>query len=550
MAPRLGIVLALALTLFGSRAAGAHTATVPDTAPTLQAAADDPLVDTILVRSGNWAGATFHNTPITVTAAPSATPTVGKLDFENVHATVSRLHVAGRITMPSGVASFTSCTVDSGMSLNSDGTVTSCTVTGTIGIGGLHATIIGCTVFGTISFDISGYARIRDNQVLGPGAIGISGANSDGGVSVTGNTVFGVATGIFCIGPVDSIASNIVSHPNGTGIFLRGTGLVDSNLVDHAAGYGIDVDPTTSSGTRALVVQDNTVKTPASIGIRATHGLGVEQALTLLRNRVTDAGANGIDARGAPLDVIGNTVLRGTGSGMALVNARNVRFNVVGRAADRGIVVASAVSPAVFSSNTVYACTASAFDLTAAATDSVDHDIAAGNGGYGLVWHPATGPRHGCNDWYVNTLGETNGIPPGGPEFAVDPLFCNEGSDDIHLAANSPMLSAGACGLVGALGQGCAAVSVGPGARVAEWTIAPQPARSAITFARRGVDPARIAVYDVSGRLRFERRLAAGERTFVWSGADGAGARLAPGIYLVRLESAASASERHIVLLR
>lgn len=71
-----------------------------------------------------------------------------------------------------------------------------------------------------------------------------------------------------------------------------------------------------------------------------------------------------------------------------------------------------------------------------------------------------------CNDVYGNVPGDgvfsVLATQNGG--FAADPRFCDAGTDDYRLAADSPCLPPGptACGLVGALDVGCGSVPVVP----------------------------------------------------------------------------------------
>ena len=66
-----------------------------------------------------------------------------------------------------------------------------------------------------------------------------------------------------------------------------------------------------------------------------------------------------------------------------------------------------------------------------------------------------------CNAFWANAGGNRNGaLDP--TDFVADPLFCDPVTDNLHLLSVSPCLAANnpACGLVGALGVGCAPVSV------------------------------------------------------------------------------------------
>ena len=74
-----------------------------------------------------------------------------------------------------------------------------------------------------------------------------------------------------------------------------------------------------------------------------------------------------------------------------------------------------------------------------------------------------------------------------------------------------------------------------------------------IAFALPEAGPARLAVYDVSGRLvavLAEGVHEAGEHEAVWNGRDAAGRQLGSGVYFVRLEFAGSVSTRKMVMVK
>jgi hypothetical protein len=74
-----------------------------------------------------------------------------------------------------------------------------------------------------------------------------------------------------------------------------------------------------------------------------------------------------------------------------------------------------------------------------------------------------------------------------------------------------------------------------------------------IAFALPEAGPARLAVYDVSGRLvavLAEGVHEAGEHEAVWNGRDAAGRQLGSGVYFVRLETAGFVSTRKMVMVK
>jgi hypothetical protein len=73
-----------------------------------------------------------------------------------------------------------------------------------------------------------------------------------------------------------------------------------------------------------------------------------------------------------------------------------------------------------------------------------------------------------------------------------------------------------------------------------------------ITFSLAAEGPARLAVFDVSGRRVRELvggTLAAGPHRERWDGRDGDGRDLGSGVYLVRLDAAGGSRERKLVRL-
>ena len=62
-----------------------------------------------------------------------------------------------------------------------------------------------------------------------------------------------------------------------------------------------------------------------------------------------------------------------------------------------------------------------------------------------------------------------------------------------------------------------------------------------------------LAIYDVAGRLvarLVDGQVAAGPNEVVWDGTGGGGARVAAGVYFVRLEAAGDAVSQKLMLIR
>jgi hypothetical protein len=101
-----------------------------------------------------------------------------------------------------------------------------------------------------------------------------------------------------------------------------------------------------------------------------------------------------------------------------------------------------------------------------------------------------------------------------------------------------------------AVGEG----AIAPGASARISAVAPNPFRGgALVSVRTGRGgPASLTILDVNGRrVRTLQRgwLAAGAHELRWDGLDGRGHRAAPGVYLVRFESATGGDTRKLTLL-
>ncbi len=172
----------------------------------------------------------------------------------------------------------------------------------------------------------------------------------------------------------------------------------------------------------------------------------------------------GIRSEGRSQEVTGNRVLDGSGVGLFAIfdGALTVADNVVARCGGDGISIAgyAAGTGRVHHNTTCFNAGAglasevwSDFPST---SFQIDRNIGFGNGGYGLDWRvPAVGTVT-CNDWFGNQLGAVGGgtLSPG--DFVLDPLFCDASGGDFHPSPVSPLVTQPGCGLIGALGVGCA----------------------------------------------------------------------------------------------
>jgi hypothetical protein len=143
---------------------------------------------------------------------------------------------------------------------------------------------------------------------------------------------------------------------------------------------------------------------------------------------------------------------------------------------------------------------------------------------------------------------DLTGTPRSRP-FACD--WTGDGSTDVLIGASDGLVR---------LYQGVGhMVGVDPGvapmlaARLGAAYPNPFNPRVDIPFEMAADDHVQISVYDTSGRLvavLLDDARPAGEHVVTWHGADGNGRQVASGVYLVRLQSPASADSGKLVLLR
>ncbi len=208
----------------------------------------------------------------------------------------------------------------------------------------------------------------------------------------------------------------------------------------------------------------------------------------------------------------------------------------------------------VVRSNTAYLNGGSSFRLTGSAVDSVDHNIAYGAVAYGFDWTGVGQPVLGCNDWYGNLLGPTHGVAPAATDLQLNPLFCDLPQDFVTLSAVSALADAPGCGLIGALGVGCAypsAVIPGPEQARIGLRVTPQPAGGRLQFSwRRLGRPGIVEIFDATGARRWRADVGPEQETLGWDGTDRSGRALPAGIYFARLAGPSFEERARIVLVR
>jgi hypothetical protein len=253
----------------------------------------------------------------------------------------------------------------------------------------------------------------------------------------------------------------------------------------------------------------------------------------------------------------GNVILDAGGDGITAGLADHCEHNIIGRSGGAGIHVIS--EPYRVIGNTFFSNHGAGIQLDGSyPNDSLYNNASVDNDGPGLSYQGESGshegpPFLGCNDWFQNAGGAVVGMSAGATDLQLNPLFCDLPSADVHLASNSPLLSAAGCGLIGALGEGCVATAAvqGPSAMpVTRFRAWPVPATGAVAFdVPASSGPTSVEVFDVTGARRWQGEIAAGATRLDWDRRDSNGRSAAPGVYFARLRRAgAEVATTRIVL--
>jgi hypothetical protein len=521
----LGSLVAVLLFLGLYALAHASSLVVPDDRPTIQAALDAG-PDTVLVKDGYYRervevrrGVALLGHPSSDGYGPDALPRIGGLSILDGHepssgtVAIRGFRFLGRVLLErrewqdQKAVTFEICRMDSGMFGPPD------LAPGVLNFGILILNVRGCTVVGGMS-------------------IGVYSAN------ITLNTI----------------------HGTGLRLISEGYNTVQGNLVTDPAKIGIDAH---NAVTRYGSVEYNTVQ-GADIGIRVSGhafgndvqdcaGNGIEgdgvHVVTMRGNRVRRCGGDGIIAPDHLATVVSNIVTEVQGAGIHTSGTAAIDSNVVGRCGGPGIVTEGNQAASV-THNTCYLNLASGI---VSSSYSLTHNISFGNTGYGLEWGGGSQDR-GCNDWFANKSGAVKGGTPDPTDVAIHPLFCDIVADDVRLRADSPLLDAPGCGLIGALGMGCEAVaSVLPDSHEGDLGLVayPLPARGGVRLSWKPLGvPGRIEVFDVSGALRWAQDLPSRSSDVTWSSVTDLGAPAPSGVYFARLTLGGARTSTKLLLVR
>lgn len=169
-----------------------------------------------------------------------------------------------------------------------------------------------------------------------------------------------------------------------------------------------------------------------------------------------------------------------------------------------------------------------------------------------------------CTDVYGHELGNYGGVLSDqtgiNGNISADPLFCDLGGADYTLDGESPCLpDNNDCGVqMGAFGEGCDLTAVGapaPAGVVLEANY-PNPFNPSTTipFSLGAPSAVTLTIHDLSGRLvrviADARSFPSGRHELLWNGLDTAGRPAPSGVYFYRLETAAGATARPMLLVK
>ncbi len=425
----------------------ANVTTVPDDFPTIQAAVDhltgSTVRETLLVRGGIYQERLVLRDGIVIKGIP---PSDGPDQMPRIDALAINPGGSGHFALRFGVhsiglqvagptttfsidgpldISFESCQFDSGMS---DGsrysfseltriTMTRCTLFGVVTLNAYEGTVDSSIVHGPLFLSTPYWGRVRDNRFEG---------------------IAGTAATIYTRDA--HVARNIVQDCRGGFLVLTEEG--------------------------SSLIEDNRINGCEENGIQALADAHTGDLLQIIRNRVTRCRGYGISGSGL-IVARDNIVLDCGGDGLELSQLEEtgaIEGNVVARCGNHGIRLTHdggyQTASWIMRNNTVYGCGGPGISMSDLPGGTVSNNIAFRNLGHGLLAVRSEPLLVSCNDWFENREGATSGIAPSASDLAVDPLFCDVAHDNVHLAADSPLLDAPGCGLIGALGQGCAATPI------------------------------------------------------------------------------------------
>jgi len=321
------------------------------------------------------------------------------------------------------------------------------------------------------------------------------------------------------------------------------------------------------------VVSGNAAKTMGGgmfVGAGSLSMVGDEISGNSFRPDATFMSGGGMQVQNASasldsVTITGNTAQNGGGlfqnggASLDVTNsliASNTGLYLVGGMSLQNIPAGSLAGNTVTANNSPN--TSSAFSITSS-TMTVSNNIVAFNTGSAESSNGFTvsggAVAFACNDVFGNDGDQFGGVAdPTGTDgnISEDPQFCDAGVADYTIMDTSPchVDQAGACGQIGAFGQGCSvgtAVEDDPGTGAVPLAFAvepnfPNPFNPSTTIRFTLPEPGLVSVriYDVAGRLVntvLHEKREASTHEVVWSGTDDRGNPAASGVYFYRVVS-------------
>ncbi len=404
------LLLSIVALLIAHLPAHATSVTVPDDIPTLQAVMDSlnstGRFDTVYVKPGVVTDSLYavNLEDLTVMGLGDSLtrPSIGRMTVNSNHISAFvNLRFTGLIhTIGEAFLAFHGCRLESGFTSGIDGSPRS-------------VSFVGCRITGTV-FAYSDVGLDINACWLDQGSVVLR----EDGVLNVGNSTF--------TGPSD-----------GTAI--------------------------TATGDVHVSIRGNTIR-----GFASAISAGGEETIVIVERNVIEDCGTGIGVSGI-VQVSENTVTDCAGHGIAVgISGPDARIerNIVGRCGGHGLYLEcpsmSFIRDIAVVNNTSFGNAGSGFAFLLAEVpdqNDVTHNIGYGNGGHGLLSIGPVDPGLSCNDWFGNDSSAVSGVDPSPTDLALDPLFCDVANDSVSLAANSPLLNAPGCGLIGARGMGCASTA-------------------------------------------------------------------------------------------
>ncbi len=427
--PLLGLFLVL------QPVAEASSITVPDEAPTVQAALNAS-VDSVFIRGGFYPETPVVSQQVRLMAIPGniayPRPVLSGILIQPTITPIvlplfafDSLDISGHVFIRNDDVfceiAFRHCNLGSGISDQSQYLSTAA------------LRLEGCTVSGTAQVRVDGLCAVDSCIVHGELTVG----EQDAELRVTNCRFQGAGSGFAILGSplilsCDIINNLIDQYEFGIKVYVDAYATVSSNTVTYCSEEGI------SALQHGTVVTGNTVR-GCGTGIVA----GTVDDLRVIGNTIAGSRDFGFYGFICCTGTIGGNVIWGSGlDGMRVGGEGGLDVTVVNNSSC--LNGGSGFAPS--------------FTLIVGGTErcQVLNNVASSNSAYGIRWLTPDATKVACNDWWGNRMGNVDGRAASDEDFSLDPKFCDGAAGDFHLREGSPLINRAGCDtLVGALGMGC-----------------------------------------------------------------------------------------------